>query len=93
MTWERQIPDDGWRRAANCRGVATRTFFAEDQERGRPKWQREAVAKEICGGCAARDACLDHALQIPERHGVWGGMTALERQRLQPVGQAGRSRR
>jgi WhiB family transcriptional regulator, redox-sensing transcriptional regulator len=84
MPRERQISDDdGWLRAANCRGVATSTFFADDEERGQSKWRREAIAKEICLNCAARNACLDHALRVPERYGVWGGMSAPERERLQ----------
>lgn len=42
--------------------------------------QRAAV--RVCTGCPLRAACADHALTVPEREGVWGGLTADERHRL-----------
>jgi hypothetical protein len=29
-----------------------------------------------------RTACLEHALNVPEQYGVWGGMTVEQRQAL-----------
>ncbi len=43
------------------------------------------AAKAICWRCLARDECLAWALANDERHGVWGGLSAKERQRLQPA--------
>lgn len=37
---------------------------------------RETRAKAICAGCPARAACLDYALTIRPRDGVWAGYTA-----------------
>ena len=32
--------------------------------------------------CPVREACLEHAIAVREKHGVWGGLTARERRRL-----------
>lgn len=37
-------------------------------------------AKEICGQCAVRAACLQFALDRGQEFGVWGGLTEKERQ-------------
>ena len=42
--------------------------------------ERERVAKRICLGCDVRATCLEYALEIREPHGIWGGLTELERQ-------------
>ena len=41
-----------------------------------------AQAKEICGRCTIRVACLAEAMEKPERFGIWGGLTVKERNRL-----------
>lgn len=35
-------------------------------------------AKELCGSCPIREACLDGALQRREPWGVWGGQLVLQ---------------
>lgn len=39
-------------------------------------------AKRICEGCPLRDACLNYALTEGMTAGVWGGLSAKERQAL-----------
>lgn len=42
-------------------------------------------AQAICRQCPVQAACLDEALSFEvqdERHGVWGGLTGRERDRL-----------
>ena len=62
--------------------VADRVFFSTD-----PRDRRYAVG--VCGGCPVREACLRMALDaergtgVYERHGVFGGLTPIERFRLQ----------
>ncbi len=64
-----------WQNQALCRGVDTDVFFpATDEEAGE--------AKEICGACPVRETCLEHALTVREREGVWGGATERERRRI-----------
>lgn len=68
-------PDLKWQADAACRGVDPDLFFPERGESTRE-------AKEICGICPVRRACLEHALAHGERHGIWGGTSERERRRL-----------
>jgi WhiB family redox-sensing transcriptional regulator len=36
-------------------------------------------AKKICATCPARKACLEHAVNKPELHGIWAGTTPRDR--------------
>jgi WhiB family redox-sensing transcriptional regulator len=36
----------------------------------------------VCASCDVRVACLEHALSIREKQGVWGGATERERRRI-----------
>ncbi len=56
-------------------------------EQGRPGPQPKVDpqverAKTICGGCPARQDCLQGALERQEAFGVWGGLTSKERREL-----------
>lgn len=42
----------------------------------------EARAIAACETCPVRADCLDHAIAIGERHGIWGGHTPRQRERL-----------
>lgn len=64
-----------WMIEAACLGMDPDTFFPERGESS-PK------ARRVCGGCAVRAECLDHALRFGERHGIWGGTTERERRPL-----------
>jgi len=64
-----------WKQLGECKGVAPEVFYPASEE--------EAVeAKAICAGCAVRETCLEHAITVREKHGVWGGLTERERRRL-----------
>jgi WhiB family redox-sensing transcriptional regulator len=39
-------------------------------------------AKAVCAQCPVREACLEHALSVREKDGVWGGCTERERRRI-----------
>ncbi len=41
-----------------------------------------AVAKFVCSGCVVKVECLESALDRAEPHGVWGGQTEKERQKV-----------
>ncbi|MHB8465549.1 MAG: WhiB family transcriptional regulator, partial [Acidimicrobiales bacterium] len=41
-----------------------------------------AVARRICALCPVRDECLMYALSEGITHGVWGGASDRERQRM-----------
>ncbi len=64
-----------WRHHAACKGIDPDVFYPHEDE------EAEA-AKEVCGVCPVRQACLEHALGARERDGVWGGATERERRRI-----------
>ena len=64
-----------WRDRSACRGIDPEIFYPASDEEVEP-------AKEICAACPVRQACLEHALTIGEREGVWGGTTERERRRI-----------
>ena len=66
-----------WRQQALCRGVDPEIFYpvSEDED-------ASADAKAICAQCPVREPCLEYALTVREKHGVWGGLTERERRRV-----------
>ncbi|MEU6700798.1 WhiB family transcriptional regulator [Pseudonocardia sp. NPDC046786] len=66
-----------WRREASCRAMGCEVFFPPEDEPG-----RERAAKAICAGCPVRLPCAVHALVNREAHGVWGGLSPADRERL-----------
>ena len=64
-----------WRDHAACRGIDPELFYPVSDEEADP-------AKEICDLCPVRSACLEWALSVRERDGVWGGATERERRRM-----------
>ena len=77
ITHRRAAPDTTdrpahWTDDAACKGMDTEAWFP-----GKGVSAADAVA--VCHTCPVRDACLDHALTLPEREGVWGGLTAKRR--------------
>lgn len=69
-----------WQTQGACRDMDSNMFYYEDQERGPAKEKRIADAKAICAGCVVKEECLEFALTINERYGIWGGLTEEERQ-------------
>lgn len=59
--------------AAACRGTNTRVFY--------PPSGPSPTAVAICQRCPIRAACLDWAMRR-EEYGIWGGLSAKERQSL-----------
>lgn len=69
-----------WQAKAACRGPQAAVFFPPSHtERKDERLSRERAAKAICKTCVVRQDCLDYAIQIREPHGIWGGMSELER--------------
>jgi WhiB family redox-sensing transcriptional regulator len=40
------------------------------------------AAQRVCAGCPVRETCLEYALAEEISHGVWGGASDRQRQRL-----------
>jgi len=68
-----------WQEESNCKDIDSDLFFLDPQARGKNKRDKEKAAVKICRSCPVIEQCLNHALSIPEYFGVWGGMTADER--------------
>lgn len=64
-----------WLQLANCRGVDPDLFYGDRW--GNPN--DAAHAKAVCNGCVVREDCLSYALTQPEIHGIWGGLSPVER--------------
>lgn len=64
-----------WRQGAACKGLDPMIFFPATDEEAEP-------AKAVCDQCPVREACLEQALGLREKEGVWGGCTERERRRI-----------
>ena len=69
-----------WQLVAACRGEDPSAFFHPDGERGPARSAREKAAKAICGSCPIKIKCAEHALQVREPYGVWGGLSEEDRE-------------
>lgn len=65
-------PGDEWQGDALCAQSDPELFFPE-------KGGSPIPAKKICGSCEVATECLSFALANGERFGIWGGLTAKER--------------
>jgi WhiB family transcriptional regulator, redox-sensing transcriptional regulator len=64
-----------WMREAACRGVDPAAFFPSDNT-------GVEAAQRLCAACPVRPECLEFALESRLDHGVWGGTSERERQRI-----------
>ncbi|MHB8295684.1 MAG: WhiB family transcriptional regulator [Acidimicrobiales bacterium] len=71
---------DRWQSYAACKGPLAPIFFPPSHaERREERDEREAQAKAICAVCPVTKDCLEYAIAIREPHGIWGGLTEIER--------------
>jgi WhiB family redox-sensing transcriptional regulator len=72
-----------WMERGACVGANQDLWFAEEHARGRHSGRLSPAtleAKRICNEeCQVRETCRDHALNRPEKIGVWGGLDENER--------------
>lgn len=66
-------PSAAWEALAACRGRDLALFYPEPGESPR-------AGKRICAACPVRRPCL--VAGMPERSGIWGGLTRNERSAL-----------
>jgi WhiB family transcriptional regulator, redox-sensing transcriptional regulator len=67
--------NQSWRTKGACRGLDPQIFFPQEED-------DVDQAKAVCRGCAVQESCLEHALGVREKDGVWGGRTERERRRI-----------
>ena len=63
-----------WMAEGACVGHDPEVFFPPP---GLNQFANEA--KRICARCAVRETCLQYALDKNEQHGIWGGLSARQR--------------
>lgn len=73
MIWLKSPPD--WMEDALCTEVGVVEFYPE-------KGESPQEAKKICAACEVQSECLEFAMALDERHGVWGGLSPHERRLL-----------
>ena len=66
-----------WHNRAACKGLDPSIFFPATEDEADAE-----QAKEVCMQCPVREACLEYALSVREKDGVWGGRTERERRRI-----------
>ncbi len=75
----RNIPsmNHTWHSKAACQGLAPEIFYPTTDDDA-----DAAAAKAVCAECQVREPCLEFALAVREKDGVWGGATERERRRM-----------
>jgi WhiB family redox-sensing transcriptional regulator len=68
-----------WQMEGACRGMDSAFFFHPEGERGPARTRREARAKQVCAECPVVQQCRQHALDVHEPYGIWGGLSESER--------------
>ena len=68
-----------WVADALCREVDPDAFFPEVGAKGRAD---TAAAITVCRQCPVREKCLEYALVHNIPYGIWGAMSAQDRDRL-----------
>lgn len=66
----------GWADQARCNDHPRVSWFPDHHDTAAIR-----AAKRICEACPVRQQCLEHALRVGERWGIWGGLTTDERHR------------
>ena len=66
-----------WRAKAACQGLEPDIFYPVSEDDADAE-----AAKVVCAECPVRESCLEHALAVREKDGVWGGATERERRRI-----------
>jgi WhiB family transcriptional regulator, redox-sensing transcriptional regulator len=80
MAW---LPERNWRLLAACRSIDPDLFFPVSS--AGKSLEQVAEARAVCARCLVRSRCLEFALRTRQAHGIWGGLTAQERDRQHPV--------
>lgn len=64
-----------WFERARCKSMGNRWFYVDTAHEAE-------VAKEFCAGCPVREPCGEYALTRRIDHGIWGGMTRSDRNKI-----------
>ena len=79
-TKSKAVHDAEWLDAGACRSEDPGAFLPITSSG--PSAQQIAAAKAGCASCGVQSQCLHYALESHQSHGVWGGTSEEERQRM-----------
>jgi WhiB family transcriptional regulator, redox-sensing transcriptional regulator len=74
--------ETAWMDEALCAQIDHDDHFPE-------KGGSSRVGKRVCAACPVRPQCLAYAVAHREGHGVWGGLSPEERERLSRTADSG----
>jgi WhiB family transcriptional regulator, redox-sensing transcriptional regulator len=74
MAW---LTERNWRTLAACQSFDPDLFFPVSS--AGKSLEQVAEARAVCACCLVRRQCLAFALRTRQAHGIWGGLTAQER--------------
>ena len=74
----RPAPRGTWLDEAACLAPHVDPAWFHSEE---PHGTDRMRAISVCITCPVQSECLNHALAVDERYGIWGGLTYLERRR------------
>lgn len=77
MNVQRIVQQEAWMGEGNCAGMATDVFFPSIGDK-----RAAAAAKEVCKTCPVVADCLDYALRLGIKQGIWGATTPGDRRRI-----------
>lgn len=66
-----------WRASAACKGLDPDLFHPAKDDT-----ETTARAKAVCAICPSRGECLDFAIRMDERQGIWGGVGERTRRQM-----------
>jgi len=69
-----------WKDDAACTGMDYDTFFPAVGYN-----QHDLHARTICNKCPVKQECLMFAVNNRIHYGIWGGLTPIQRRRIQPT--------
>ena len=78
MTLRQAIARESWMDEALCAQTDPELWFPKQRALG----GSPRAAKEICQQCPVAVQCLSYAMDHVITHGIWGGLTAKQRQEL-----------
>lgn len=69
------MTDIHWREDALCSQTDPEAFYPD-------RGPAPTLARNVCSRCPVKNPCLLYAITNNETHGVWGGTTPNERQKM-----------
>jgi len=66
-----------WMRFGACVGMPTDEFYPE-----RGAMDQVEQARAVCADCPVKWQCLDYAIAMTDRNGIWGGKSERERRAI-----------